>query len=386
MKICLIIDDLTIRGGTHKQLLRLCEDLDNKNIGFEIITKHFDLNQTYPGFKKYKIKSLYDTVPIKSTLWHRLISDIKITKFISKDSNIINYHDGHLSIPLIFFKLIHKKVLIWQMNDLPYFYLEGRENNLERDSWKKFIKRFVFKFIVRNINEITVNVTKNAARVNKYMKRNAKVFYCGVDELSKKFIRHFSISDKKKINLLSTGVFFPYRNYETLIEIVRLLNKNDFDVNLNIIGSIKLSPDYFLKIKNLISYYNLDDRIHIHGQLDEQEFIELYNKSDIFLFLNKDQSWGLAVFEAMSIGLPTIVSNTVGAIELLTNKVNAIIINPLSIEDTCNEIVTLIKDEKLYKYYSINGMKMTKNLSWSNTYCKNMIELFKKYTYAKESL
>jgi len=380
MKICLIIDDLVVRGGTHKQLLRLCEELEHKNIDFEIVTKYFDSNQTYPGFKKFKIKSLYNKHPLKSNLLYRIIDGIKITKLISKDCSIINYHDGYISIPLIFYKLTYNMKLIWQMNDLPYFFLEGRGNNLEADNWKRKIQRIVFKFIVRNIDEITVNVTKNAERVNKHMKINAKVFYCGVDELDEKFNNHASILNKQSINLLSTGVFFPYRNYETLVEVVHALRNRNLNVNLNIIGSTKLSPEYYLKIKNMIAQYKLEDSIHIHGQVDEKTFAELYNKSDIFLFINRDQSWGLAVFEAMSVGLPTIVSNSVGAVELLNDRFNAVIVNPLSVEEISNEIVRLVEDEKLYKDYSINGMTLTKQLTWSNTYCKDMIELFQKYS------
>lgn len=379
MKICFMIDELAVRGGTHKQLLRLCEEIRDQNIDFEIVTKYYNSELTYPEFNGFQIRSLYSTNTTKSNVITRFFDGIKMVKLISKDCTIINYHDSGLSVPIIIFKLMHNKKLIWQMNDLPYFFLEGQGNNLE-DNWKRKIQRFVFRSIVRSIDEITVNVTKNAKRIEKFMGRNAKVFYCGVDKINDSLSTHTSIIDKQRINLLSTGVFFPYRNYETLVEVVRNLRNNGVPVRLNIIGSTKLDPDYYLSVDRKIKESNLEDSIRIHGQVDEKTFSELYNKSDIFLFINRDQSWGLAVFEAMSVGLPTIVSNSVGAVELLTDRFNAVIVNPLSVEEISNEIVRLVEDEKLYKDYSINGMTLTKQLTWSNTYCKDMIELFQKYS------
>ena len=55
---------------------------------------------------------------------------------------------------------------------------------------------------------------------------------------------------------------------------------------------------------------NLKKSVTIWGEVDENTYLKLFDKADIFTFGNIDQSWGLAVFEAMSCGLPTIVSNS----------------------------------------------------------------------------
>ena len=46
MKIAVLVNELNIRGGTHKQVLRLCEYLESQRIEFKIFTKYYDALQT----------------------------------------------------------------------------------------------------------------------------------------------------------------------------------------------------------------------------------------------------------------------------------------------------------------------------------------------------
>lgn len=55
----------------------------------------------------------------------------------------------------------------------------------------------------------------------------------------------------------------------------------------------------------------IEKYVKIWGQVDDDTYDKLFNVANAFAFINIEQSWGLAVFEAMSAGLPTIVSNSV---------------------------------------------------------------------------
>ena len=61
MKVAIVINELNIRGGTHKQVLRLCEYLEEQKIEMLLLTKYYDPEKTYPEFEKYHPVSLYDT-------------------------------------------------------------------------------------------------------------------------------------------------------------------------------------------------------------------------------------------------------------------------------------------------------------------------------------
>jgi glycosyltransferase involved in cell wall biosynthesis len=376
VKVSLLVNELNIRGGTHKQFLRLSQFLKDKNVEFEIITKYYNQNLTYPEFSNFKINYLYQDKTIKNnTIFNKIKIIYKLFNLISKDSKIVNIHDNGLLLLIPFLK-IARKIIIWQVNDLPPYFLEGNSKN-NQDNFKSKLKRFYTKFIIKNfVDEITVNASKNKERVLSNLDFESKVFYCGVDSLEDFKIHKFKKTPR--INLLTTGVFLPYRNYETSIDIVKKINLKGLECSLDIIGETSWDQEYSKKIKSLVSENGLQDFITIHGQVDEDKFKSLFDDTDIFLFLNIDQSWGLVVFEAMSVGFPTIVSESVGAVEILNNEV-AIITNPEDVSGICEKIINISKNKDVYNTYSRNAIKHVSNMSWNKMYSNKMLCLFKKY-------
>jgi len=371
-----LISDLAVRGGTHKQLLKLIEYYDEQNIDFKIITNHLDFNNTYTGFLKYKNKiNIIEQIKSKS-ISYKIKNYFRYSKLLKKaisDGDIINIHDGGFEKYLGVFK---GKKVYWQINDLHSCFQEGVSNNRINSLYNKLLKLYI-KSKVSIITEFTVNVSKNAERIKKHLNRNAFVFYCGVDALgflkdNEKTIQRFK---ERKINLLTSGVFFPYRNYETQINVVKILIAKGVNVSLNIFGSTNLDLNYSNKIKKIIEDERLSNNIKVLGQIDDVMYRDLHNNSDLFLFVNVDQSWGLAVFEAMSCGLPVIVSESVGATEILHNGIDSIFVNPINEMEIANNIVNIIENENKYLELSNYSFQFHIKHSWNQSYCSKMLSL-----------
>ena len=251
-------------------------------------------------------------------------------------------------------------------------------NKKTKTTTKDKLNRRGYRYLVKKIDAITVNVTKNKERVEKCMGKNATVLYCGVD-VNANLRKHIYIpSIKNEIRLLSTGVFFPYRNYETLVLVIEQLRKEGYNAWLDIIGSTELSKDYANSVINLISDKSLKKYIKVWGQVDESTYNMLYNRANIFAFVNIDQSWGLTVFEAMSAGIPTIVSNSVGAIELLHDGEDSIIVEPKNVRTISDTIKKLVSDEEYYNKISNNAYVIVKEFSWDKLYSSKLVEIFEK--------
>jgi glycosyltransferase involved in cell wall biosynthesis len=369
MKIALLIYELDVRGGTQKQFLRLCQYLTQQGFDFEIITKYYDKDNTYIDFQSFEIKALYYNKN-DSTRRQRWRDAYKMYSIIDKKSNIINVHDHPLPKVAVLLKILRRSKIVWQINDLPCFFLSQKAPK------SKLMKTLLTLLIWIGIYDyFTVNVTKNATLVKNFFNKNAEVFHCGVDSVAEGLEKHLALRNKQKIILISTGVFYPYRNYETLLLAVKELSSNR-EVELQIIGSTEFDQKYAKFIRQLVLELDLQEKVNICGQLNENEFVEAYNKSDIFCFINIDQSWGLAVFEAMSIGLPVIVSESVGAVELLSNGQDSIIVDPKDVDEIVNAITKLVDDQNLYSSISGNGIQKVKSMTWDRMYCEKMIDLF----------
>ncbi len=376
MKIAVVVNELNVRGGTHKQVLRLCQYLRENKIDFILCTKIYDENKTYREFKEFDVTSLY----YDSTEWenanHR-DDNKRLYECIPRDVDIINIHDNQLNA-LMLRAVLNRKKVVWQINDLPSVFQVGVDSAY-RKTIKDILSKIAIKYIAKKVKKITVNVTKNKERVEQIMGRSADVFYCGVD-VNDRLKRHSHSEIKSVFNLLSMGVFIPYRNYETLIKVVNLLNKSGYRVKLDIIGNTEFDTKYVEKVKNLIEKTNSEKYVKIWGQVDEDVYTQLFNTANAFAFVNIEQSWGLAVFEAMSAGLPTIVSNSVGAIELLHNNQDAIIVDPLNSSEICDVIKQLIDDKQYYDLISRNAAKAVKEFTWDNLYSSKMLTVFKEIT------
>lgn len=379
MKVLVVIKDLNIRGGTHKQVLRLCDYLD-KNNEVIIFTRIYEKEKTYSGFEKFNIITPKINNNIKDNIISKIINRIKnniiedkALKKLLDDVDIVNIHDCGVVRLVKVAKKKNKKVVL-QINDVPNCFLEGHEKG-QSDSLKKKLQRIMFRNLIMKVDKITVNVTKNKEIVKRCFNRDAEVFYCGVD-VNENLKRHYGIQNEKRLNIFSSGVFFPYRNYETLVNVIEKIVKSGMDVHLDIMGSTDRDKDYSNYIKKMISDKQLNDYITIWGQVDDEKYVELHDNADIFIFININQSWGLAVFEAMSCGLPVIVSDSVGAIEILNDRENAIILDPKNIEEIINEIIKLKEDKDYYKKISNNAYEITKSFTWDNLYNSKMLELF----------
>lgn len=384
MKIAVVVNELNIRGGTHKQVLRICQYLRNNGDDVYIYTKYYDSYKTYPEFMDFDINYLCKE-PKKwkgilqkiNALFDFFILDYmrerKIYHMIPQDIDVINVHDNGLHYLCDMAKKDNKKV-VWQINDLSGVFLVGTNKNNNLTIFDRCRKKYIEK-VSGKIDKITVNVTKNKERVKACLNREADVLYCGVDD-NKQLSIHYFNENNRKFRLLSTGVFLPYRNYETLVDVVDTLRSRGYEVNLDIIGATHVCKSYVDDIEEKIKKKNLESVIKIWGQVDETTYNKLYNEANAFAFINIDQSWGLTVFEAMSCGLPTIVSNSVGAIELIKNDIDAIIVDPLDIEEICKVIIRLINDKDYYDNISQNAVVNAKSYTWEKMYCEPLVKIF----------
>ena len=157
---------------------------------------------------------------------------------------------------------------------------------------------------------------------------------------------------------------------------VDYLRSKGYKVKLDIIGSTDKDKDYANKILALIKEKKLENDIKIWGQVDEITYNTLYNQADIFAFINIDQSWGLTVFEAMSAGIPTLVSNSVGAIELLHNGEDAIIVEPKDVREIADQMIALMEDGEYYNRISEKAYNAVKDYTWEKLYSSKMVKLF----------
>ena len=118
---------------------------------------------------------------------------------------------------------------------------------------------------------------------------------------------------KPSFIILMVGNFFLRKGTHYLIEAFKLIERSD--AVLWIRGDV---PDEYRKRIN-------DKRVKIIPPVLPDKLVELYQAADVFVQPSIDEGFGMTVFEALACGLPLVVTENVGAKDLLNNKVSIIV-------------------------------------------------------------
>ena len=79
-----------------------------------------------------------------------------------------------------------------------------------------------------------------------------------------------------------------------------------FNWHLDVYGSTDFDKDYTLSVKNKMAHYNLENRITFKQVLPHDMLMKDLPKYDLMLQFSRFESFGMAVFEALNMGLPVL--------------------------------------------------------------------------------
>jgi len=123
--------------------------------------------------------------------------------------------------------------------------------------------------------------------------------------------------------------------------------------------------DTVVKLKNEIRKNNLENNIYLLGYLKGIEKFKALKEGLIFVFPSKvsgDESWGVAIMEALNCGLPVVVYNLPFYEEIYGNILYMVELN--DIEGFSRKIIDLLDDPSLYKESLVKGLDFSRNFSW----------------------
>lgn len=126
-----------------------------------------------------------------------------------------------------------------------------------------------------------------------------------------------------------------------LIEAIKILIEQNYNIKLKIAGSGSIEKDLHKKVKDL----NIEDSVKFLGWIKNKDI--LLNNIDIFCAPSIFESFGIVALEAMSKKLPIIVSNASGFMNIFEHNKDALIVSKKSAKDIASSIRKLITDQNL---------------------------------------
>lgn len=158
--------------------------------------------------------------------------------------------------------------------------------------------------------------------------------------------------------VLFLGTIEPRKNVLGVVEAFNIL-RSKVDASLLIAGKWGWK---FSDVKKAIEESPYKEQIHVLGEVTSEEKAILYKNADVFVFPSFYEGFGLPVLEAMSFGVPVVLSANSSLMEIGGNAcvyVNAF--NVLEIAKACEEILL---NGDLRKRLSIASIAQASKFSW----------------------
>jgi glycosyltransferase involved in cell wall biosynthesis len=185
-------------------------------------------------------------------------------------------------------------------------------------------------------------------------------------------------SGVKEIFYTESSAEINYKS-NTIVTVSNLVKKKNLDLVLSI---AQILANYsFLIIGEGEERKRLEQRIKdeaianviLAGNKDEDYILKQFKYSFVFLQTSFEEGTSTAMMEAMTVGLPVIVSSAGGSAAIVKNGTNGYVIDSFDKFEYVKKIKLLAKNADLWRSIRLNNVQKGINLSWNNV-GKNITE------------
>lgn len=182
-----------------------------------------------------------------------------------------------------------------------------------------------------------------------------------------------NLLSKDELSIVTVARLIPRKGIDVLLQACSVIEKMGIPFQCHIVGH---GPEE-TNLKNLASELNLTLKVHFHGRLDKIQISRLLPKCDVFVLPSYAEGMSNAALEAMASGLPLVLTETGGSLELING--NGEIVPSGDAMALANSINNLYFHPELLKEMASRSRKLAEQMSWRNVaqqyhdlYCRTM--------------
>jgi Glycosyltransferase len=352
----------SLSGGIGRYSYELAKELYIENpANIKIAIREEDLEL----FSFVKNEDLIIADNVKNSKSRNIYEQFKLPQLVYKKypNAIIHYPDSMAP-------LFAKNKIVITIHDLAFKSLKNVF------TWKTILwKNFVTRLSIKKADKIIAITKFTESEILKHYptieKDKMSVVYNGFNDFSKESLNKENIQNKiRNINksyILTVSTISPRKNIDGLIKAFNKI-KDEIDQNLVIAGN---NGWMYEDVYKLLDDLNLNNRVIFTGKVNDDELKYLYKNAKVFVYLSFYEGFGLPPLEAMSYGVPCIVSNTASIPEVVGE--NAIKVNPYNLDEISKKIIQILNGEIILEKSEVN--EHLKKFSW-NICAKKTLDVY----------
>ena len=218
-----------------------------------------------------------------------------------------------------------------------------------------------------DIKKENIEILPNTVDGNKFVISQKKEY----------LLQRYSIKPNDKVILTVARINKneAYKGHEIVIKSLPEIIKKNGPLKYLIVGK----NDDKENLLELIKQHDLENQVILCGYISDEELVDHYNLSNVFLMPSYGEGFGIVFLEALSCGIPVIAGNTDGSKDALMNGLLGKLINPNNKNEIISNVSTLFNQsinrielrEKCIKNYGRDAFK------------KKLFDLLEKYNLFK---
>jgi glycosyltransferase involved in cell wall biosynthesis len=372
MNIALLIHELVSEGGGERQCVSLARALALQGHEVVVYTCAYEPSGCFP-----EICQDIRVVEVGRGLWSRwrgptflrgYLDMVRLARAVKERHEIWNPHHWPGQWAAVRLKRKLGGAVLWMCNDVPNLYEKSRRSN-STGAISAAIHRLYYRYDRAQNRKVDLTMF-----LSNWAESEFKAIYHGRTAVVRSGAdpaRFRPGGDRKKIRdrfgyradefvLLWLGIFMPHRRLQDAIEAVSHLVAKGAKVKLLLAGSGHAFPDYFASLKSLAVDRGVEDAVTFSGKVEDDEVRDFYCACDAFLFPNENQTWGLAVLEAMACGCPVLVSRGAAVCEVLTDQQDAVLFPARDPASLASRIESLLARPELRCEIARRGLQLVR--------------------------
>ena len=358
-------DVINSSGGTEKVLCFLSSALAEK--GYEVVFMTNDTKQGKPffelsnkvkfiniggtsfkGIRKTFFKIIKSTFLLKFFPYfnnYKYTSDVVYKKIIEEKPDLIILANPQ-DLVEVAYSHNYNVPIIQMIHNVPWNIFHRKSKTVLKITLSLMKKVYLCQVLLPGFVEL----------MKPYYNGKVVVIPNSIPQINEDFTCKYDNDNGNHI-IINIARITPVKNQELLIKSFAKIAHKYPNWKINIWGNA--DKKYKEKLDNLVNELQLNDKVIFKG-LTSQPLEEL-KKSDIFAFPSLFEGFGLALGEAMSVGLPSIGLKMAPAVnELIINNENGILTENNE-EDFAKHLEKLILDAELRKKLGMEAKELIKN-------------------------
>ncbi|WP_312268162.1 glycosyltransferase family 4 protein [Pseudescherichia sp.] len=215
----------------------------------------------------------------------------------------------------------------------------------KRKYYLYFFLEWVAKFFTDKLIVLNKDDEDTSLHKLKYKRKQVHLIANGVD--TSKFYPAEKKSINKSLKLIMVGRLSQQKDPETLLDAVQKLLVKNIDVTITFVGDGELKDILQKKIEDG------NERIIFNGWSNDPS--KILSENDLFILPSLWEGMPLAILEALSCGLPCIVTNIPGNNSLISSGYNGQLFEPKNSQQLADIIESYYQHRHLLKEQSINA-------------------------------